>query len=501
MNKETNSKIQRRRISLGLATLISVFSLIPADRALTQSFTVLHRFAAGTNNGEFYPVGRLVANPSGNTLYGTANQGGSAYFGSVFAINTDGTGFTNLHSFTIYTNGTQPLAGVILSGDTLYGTAWRGGIQGNGAVFAVNTDGTGFKTLYRFTATTGLSSTNSDGARSRAGLILSGNRLYGTAEYGGTGGRGTVFGLNTNGTGFTTVHSFTAGYELPFGGVTNSDGIFPNGGLASSGNTLYGTAVAGGAFGRGTVFKVNTNGSGFTTLHHFTPADFHPLYNPSSTNSDGASPVAGLILSGNTLYGTTENGGAFGQGVVFKVNTDGTGFTTLHSFYYLSDGYYANASLLLSGNTLYGTAIGGGKHGNGTIFALNTDGSGFTNLHNLIADDDGSEPDALVLVGNSLYGVTREYGTPPPEYSDHGTIFRLSFTPQLTINQSAANVILTWPTNVAGFDYTGFTLQSATNLASPVWSANSLTPTVVNGQNTVTNPASEPQRFFQLKAP
>lgn len=492
----------KRQLSVRTTILAGLLALIAVGRVAGQTFTVLHRFTAGTNNGEYYPVGRLVANPSGNTLYGTANLGGSAYFGSVFAINTDGTGFTNLHSFSIYTNGTQPLAGVILSGNTLYGTAWRGGIEGNGAVFALNTDGTAFRTLHRFTATGGPASTNSDGARSRAGLILSGNRLYGTAEYGGSGGRGTVFGLNTNGTGFTTLHSFTAGYELPFGGVTNSDGIFPNGELASSGNILYGTAVAGGAFGRGTVFKVNTNGSGFTTLHHFTPADFHPIYNPSSTNSDGASPVAGLLMSGNTLYGTTESGGAFGQGVVFKVNTDGTGFTTLHSFYYLSDGYYANASLSLSGNTLYGAAIGGGKYGGGTLFALNTDGSGFTNLHNLIADDDGSEPDALVLVGNSLYGVAREYGTPPPEYSDHGTVFRLAFTPQLTISRSETNVVLTWPTNVAGFDYSGFTVQTTTNLDSPAsWTTNLPAPAIVNGQNTVTNPISEPQRFFQLKAP
>ena len=491
----------KKRFSVRTILLAIGFCLLTADSVMAQTFTVLRRFVVSdlTNGGGYYPRGKLAANASGNILYGTLNRGGSGYYGTVFAINTDGTGFTNLHNFVTYTNGTQPMGGVILSGDTLYGTAWVGGGAGNGAVFKVNTDGTGYTNLHKFTATGGPASTNSDGARSRAGLILSGNRLYGTAEYGGSGGRGTVFALNTDGTSFTTVHSFTAGYELPLGGVTNNDGIFPNGGLASSGNTLYGTALAGGAFGRGTVFKVNTDGSGFTTLHSFTKGVYHPVLNPSSTNSDGANPVAGLVLSGSTLYGTTENGGGFGQGVVFKVDTNGTGFTTLHNFFYNTDGYYANAGLVLSGNTLYGAALGGGRNGNGTLFALNTDGTGFTSLHSFIADDDGSEPDALVLVGNSLYGMARNYGS--PEYTDSGTVFRLSFTPQLTINHSEANIIVTWPTNVTGFDYTGFTLQSTTNLASPFWGTNALAPTIVNGQNTVTNPASEPQRFFQLKAP
>ena len=498
MNDTANPKIKHRRTAAAFAELTTVLSLIAVAQMRAQTFTVLHSFTARpevTNYDGSYPVGRLAANASGTVLYGTANTGGAG-FGTVFAVNADGSGFTNLHSF-IYTNGTQPLGGVILSGNRLYGTAWVGGPSGNGAVFALNTDGTGFTVLHRFSATVGSPpfATNSDGARSRAGLILSGSRLYGTTEYGGSGGNGTVFALNTDGTGFTNLHSFTAiGDQPPY---PNSDGIRPRAGLILSGNTLFGTAVAGGSFARGTVFKVNTDGSDFTTLHSFTSADFHPVLNPLSGNSDGASPVAGLVLSGNTLYGTTENGGAFGQGVVFSLNTNGGDFTTLHSFYHATDGYYADATLIVSDNTLYGATIGSGGFGSGTVFALNTDGSGFTVLHRFINDSDGGEPDTLTLVGNSLYGVARSYGN-----FGNGTVFRLSFTPQLTINRSDADVTVTWPTTVAGFDYAGFVLQSATNLdASAVWSTNSLAPTVVNGQNTVSHPASEPQRFFRLKLP
>jgi hypothetical protein len=79
-------------------------------------------------------------------------------------------------------------------------------------------------------------------------------------------------------------------------------------------------------------------------------------------------------------------------------------------------------------------------------------------------------------------------------------VFSLSLpAPQLTIVSFGANVVLTWPTNVAGFDYSGYTLQSTTNLGlSAVWTNNSPAPAVVNGQNTVTKPISGTEQFFRL---
>ena len=85
---------------------------------------------------------------------------------------------------------------------------------------------------------------------------------------------------------FKTLHSF----------MTESDGATPFAGLILSGNSLYGAASYGGSSSKGTVFRVNTDGTGFVNLHSFT-ATPGPLF----TNSDGALPQAGLILSGNTL--------------------------------------------------------------------------------------------------------------------------------------------------------------------------------------------------------
>ena len=86
--------------------------------------------------------------------------------------------------------------------------------------------------------------------------------------------------------------------------------------------------------------------------------------------------------------------------------------------------------------------------------------------------------------------------------SGNGMVFSLSFRPQLTNTPSGvppSRIILSWPTNVAGFDYTGYTLQSTTNPVSPaVWSTNSPAPVVIAGQNTVTNPITGPQKFYRL---
>ena len=516
----TENEIMKTKNLFLLPALIASFGLIPAGRVMGQTFTTLHSFAPGT--GGYYPTNSDGASPygelvlSGDTLYGTAEVGGGSGNGTVFRVNTDGTGFTNLHTFSAgsgsfpdVTNseGAGPYGGLVLSGNTLFGTAIVGGSSGNGTVFRLNIDGTGFTNLHTFAAGSGSipSLTNSDGANPFAGLILSNNTLYGAAVFGGSSGNGTLFALNTDGTGFTNLHDFAAG-SGSFPDLTNSDGAGPFAGLMLSNNTLYGTAEVGGSSGNGSVFKVNADGTDFTNLHNFTP-----LIYPGGTNSDGDGSRARLILSGNTLYGVSHNGGASGYGTVFALSTDGTGFTNLHNFpalnapfpYPNSDGAVPN-KLILSGHTLYGTAEIGGTSGNGTVFALNTDGSGFTNLHSFTlgtggdfpTNSDGALPRAgLILSGNALYGTASQGGS-----SGNGTVFSVSLpAPRLTLVHSDTNVVLMWPTDNGGFDFTGYTLQSASNLVSPtVWTNVSPAPVAVNGQNAVTNPISGPQQFYRL---
>jgi uncharacterized repeat protein (TIGR03803 family) len=277
-----------------------------------------------------------------------------------------------------------------------------------------------------------------------------------------------VFKLNIDGSGFTNLHSFTA---LDPSTGFNSEGAGPNG-LILSGNTLYGTTYSGGSSGYGTVFAVKTNGTGFTALHSFT-----------------ANPTAGLIVLGDTLFGTTVSGGTGGGGTVFAVNTGGTGFTNLHNFTNnSSDGSFLRAGLTLAGNTLYGAAGLGGSFGIGTVFALNTDGTGFTKLHNFSGSSNGGSPvGRLIVSGNSLYGMAY-----PGSSSGNGTVFSLSFPlPQLTITPSGTTVILTWPANVAGFDYTGYRLQKANAIAGPF-------ADVPGATSPYFIPITSPRQFFRL---
>jgi uncharacterized repeat protein (TIGR03803 family) len=493
-----------------------------AGQLSAQTFTALYSFspldyATGANDDGASPYAGLVS--SGSSLYGTTTGGGSGASGTVFKINADGTGFVNLHSFTALSpsghsnsDGSGPHARLVLAGNTLYGTAQGGGSSGNGTVFALNTDGSGFVVLHSFAGRSGPAATNWDGAAPVGAVILSGSTLYGTASGGGVSGSGTVFALNSDGTGFRVLHSF--GGKSANG--TNSEGANPAS-LVLSNNALYGAASHGGSSGSGTLFKLNTDGTGFETLHTFTAAPFTAAAN-SYTNSDGAWPLAALVLSGNTLYGTTTVGSTWGHGTVFKVSTDGTGFTSLYSFsagqglsppaevtdLYNVDGAYPRADLILSGNTLYGTTPRGGTGATGTVFGLNTDGTGFTTLYNFTGGSfssppfgpncDGAIPSAgLTFLGNTLYGTASDGGD-----SADGTVFTISLPatpPHLTIMGSGANVILTWPTNAIGF-----TVQSTTNLGlAAVWTTVSPGSVVVNGQNTVTNPMlGGTQQFYRL---
>jgi uncharacterized repeat protein (TIGR03803 family) len=384
----------RIKASLMAAVLCSLLSV----QLSAQTFTVLHRFAGGASAN---PVGTLVGET--NRLYGTTSAFWGSRDGTVFAVNTDGTAFETLHTFSTptydpdsnaYTNtdGATPLAGLILSGNRLYGTSYKGGSLGLGTVFALNTDGTDFRTLHSFNDYDG-------GANPWAPLMLSGNTLYGTASAAGYWSLGTLFAINTNGTGFAVLHQFSGG----------EDGSVPMGGLILSGSTLYGTANGGGSSSDGVLFKVNTDGTGFTNLHVFSGIDGHGPAN------------AGLTLSGNTLYGTAYFGGTTfsgatpGYGTVFKLQTDGTGFTNLHSFNAApNDGANPCYGVILTGNTLYGTS-GGGAWGSGTVFAMDTNGAGLTTLHNFTALSPAPEPytntdgaglqSGLLLSGNTYTGL------------------------------------------------------------------------------------------------
>ncbi len=209
--------------------------------------------------------------------------------------------------------------------------------------------------------------------------------------------------------GYNVLHAFS--------GHTDGDGAEPWAGLIEDGaGNVYGTTVAGGANNWGTVFKIAPGGTE-TVLYSFCE---------KGKCSDGQLPHDGLIMdqSGN-LYGTATYGGdATGQGVVFRLATDGTE-KILYAFKGSpDDGQYPYGGLLMdrTGN-LYGTTVGGGPDNDGTVFKLAPDGTE-TVLHSFTnSPDDGNAPVGSLIADKSgnLYGTTPIGGA-----DDLGTVFRLT---------------------------------------------------------------------------
>jgi uncharacterized repeat protein (TIGR03803 family) len=332
------------------------------------------------------------------------------------------------------------------------------------------------------------------GSSPEAGLVLSGNTLYGTTKAGGNLILyGTVFRINTDGTAFTNLWNFSLGNPNSSGTLTNSDGQEPFGTLVMSGNVLYGTTLFGGFNGAGAVFRINTDGTDFTNLHSFTGVV--PNASQDITNSEGANPQAGLVLSGNTLYGTAYDGGTNASGTVFKLNTDGSGFTNLWNFSnfntsknYVGEGPYS--SLVLSGSGLYGTTSGSmnlSYPGAGTAFSITTNGTGFTELALIYGDGKGFGTNALgpyaglAISGNNLYGTTFFGGI-----INNGTVFALNVGIPLNVQATGGALVLNW-TNTA------FSLQASPTLGNSF-------SNVAGATSPYTVPLTNSQQFFRLQA-
>ena len=137
-----------------------------------------------------------------------------------------------------------------------------------------------------------------------------------------------------------------------------TDGEYPGASLIDVKGTLYGTTELGGTVGEGTVLSVNPKTSAETVVYSF------------QRGTDGQYPTASLIDAKAALYGTTDDGGTYGDGTVFSVNPKTGAEIVLYSFIGGSDGQFPDANLLDMKGTLYGTTESGGTYGAGTVFAL-----------------------------------------------------------------------------------------------------------------------------------
>jgi uncharacterized repeat protein (TIGR03803 family) len=338
--------------------------------------------AANCADGE-YTYAAPVQGTDGN-YYGTTYLGGANDQGTVFKL-TAGGKLTTLHSFN-GTDGAEPLAGVVQAANgAFYGTTYSGGSKGDGTVFKITSGGV-FTSLHSFCS----QSSCTDGDNPFAPLLLgTDGNLYGTTLAGGAHGDGEVFKITPSGA-LTVLYSFCSQSGC-------ADGEFPQTGLvqASDGN-FYGTTILGGAYGNGTIFKMTPTGT-LTTIYSVCSQNGCP---------DGNYLYAGLIqATDGNLYGIMQIGGANNFGTIFSITTSGA-LTTLYSFCSQSgcaDGEYPAAGLVQDTNgTLYGTTADGGANGDGTVFSLSLGLGSFVETLPV----SGKTGATVKILGSNLKGTT-----------------------------------------------------------------------------------------------
>ena len=422
--------MSRIRSALALAAL-GLFFAVAGHAQTNPAVSTIVAFSLSN------PVGNLVQGADG-ALYGVASPATSITGGVIYRTTLDGSDVRTLYQLKP-DDALSPAGGLVLASDgLLYGTTkfgQAGQIDGAGSIFRIAASGTGFQIIHRFapitTSNQDGSPVNTNGAYPEAELVEGADGyLYGTTRAGGPNGTGTIFKISRDGTDFKSLYSFAAVTSAAGSGLTvTADGAAPTGPfVAGTDNFLYGTTSLGGTNGRGTVYRIAFDGTGFQVLHHFSAATIDTTTGLPE-NADGATPLGGLVEGGDGFfYGLTAQGGPDGNGVIFAIPADGSTFTVLHSFTG-ADGSRPVAELMVaSSGKLYGVTSTGGINSEGattalgTIFSIDRAGTGFSRLYSFDGKH-GSLPSSRLLETASGVFVGIATGTGNCSY---GTVFRYS---------------------------------------------------------------------------
>ncbi|HVI07807.1 MAG TPA: choice-of-anchor tandem repeat GloVer-containing protein [Candidatus Binatia bacterium] len=457
-------------------------TLVPASSQIT--YTTLATLDPTTGLQPFGPlVQALDGNLYGTTLVGGINCSPFTICGTIFKITSAGTltNFYNFCSLPNCTDGGGPQSGLLQALDgNLYGTTTYGGIGGenssHGTLFKIDPAGS-LSTLYMFCALPNCV----DGEEPRGNLIqaLDGN-FYGTTFAGGAfAGAGNIFRLTTASGNLRQLYNFCSQPGC-------ADGSNPTAALLQAPDrNFYGTTEYGGTYGYGTIFKLVPGGA-LTTLYSFCPQQ-------QTDCPDGQYPSTGALAlsSDGGFYGTTQAGGAYGQGTAFRISRDGA-LITLHSFCrgllpFCPDGAEPLSGVIqATDGNFYGIAHeGGSPSGGGLIFKMTPQGSvsvvyDFCSRTNCT---DGLYPQAGLVqaTDGSLYGTTISGSTP-----NYGVVFRLSlglapFVETLPLARQVGTQVIILGTNLTASTAVNF---NGTSAPFTIVSATEITATVPAGATT-----------------
>ena len=347
----------------------TVFQMVPNGKG--YDYTVIHDFCQQANCTDGTdPESAVVEDVSGN-LYGVARQGGANGMGVLFKLAHDGDSwtYTVLHSFCARpgcADGTHPATSLSYAGKAsgaswdgvspLFGTASQGGGHGNGTVFALTPNGSGFKyqVIYGMKTEEYASSV----------LVDPQGNVVVAASLGAKHGAGSIFQLAKDSWTKTAVYTFCHQQQ----GTVCLDGFAPYGELLrdAQGN-FFGATISGGVVNLGVVYEIRAGG-GYKELYQFCP---------TLVCDDGANPQAGVVMdSGGHLFGTTSAGGPALRGNAFELSRDSGKWRESVIYDFCSarkcrDGNDPVGDLRIDGNgNLLGVTAYGGIKDHGVVFEL-----------------------------------------------------------------------------------------------------------------------------------
>jgi uncharacterized repeat protein (TIGR03803 family) len=387
--------------SANFANAVTRSSVTPGQRGFIfkdlQPASRYYARAKSNISTQFGPVLEFMTDASigKRRLWALTTKGGDHNSGTIFSFSIDSLTFRKHHDYY------HEYGFVALSGNL---TQTPSGLAGLSVA-----DGTGGGEVFMFSKN-GLQLYETYGPHDGSLMLGSDNYLYILDDWINMF-RGGIYKIFSGGDSVNVFDRIIFPFRSDWQGVNPSAQLFEH-----SDGYLYGCAPLQGGFDHGTLFRLKMDGSAFQVLHSFN-------------GMDGSNPNSKLIMGEDGfLYGVTPNGGTYSQGVVYRLQPDGSNFMVLHNFNGTT-GSNPESALLWHNGKLFGTARNGGTHGNGLIFRINPDGTGFLPVIHCDGITSGNPRGELTAdVDGSLYGMTSAGGG-----HNLGVIYRI--TPALTFEK------------------------------------------------------------------
>jgi uncharacterized repeat protein (TIGR03803 family) len=333
------------------------------------------------------PFGSLVFGPNGN-LYGTTNNGGSHWNGTIFEFDISTSTMMKRADFEAAVTGQAIYSGMVLANDgKFYGVALVGGANNFGTLYQFDPISFNLTKKQDFTA-------SGNGSLPLRVPVLYDNKLYGTTLQGGTGGFGTIYEYDPAFDVLNMVYEFT----------NTGDGKGPNATMTVVGSLLYGVTSEGGFYNNGTIYEFDPLLGSVTAV-----ADFE-----SGNTGEGDVNIMQMAPNGK-LYGTSEYGGAFNAGTLFEFDPTTYGLNLIEAFTGTNGAVPKSGLTLATSGVLYGTTAAGGTNNAGVLFSI--DPSDFAPIITPILQSNYSSTGAYPVTppvqhtNGKLYGVTPYGGT------------------------------------------------------------------------------------------